>query len=555
MSIRGSGGFASGKALLERIEKHAEHPLVRGPSYRTRATAADPSSPGKPGYDAASWPSHRGGVTRTGASRAATPTRAQISWTAQPEHPFKFTTAVNRHGLSFDERPVPPIIAAGTCFSAGSDGVISARSMADGRLRWRCAIDGPVLTPPAYAAGRLFVPGGDGWVYALDASNGSLAWKRRLAPMERRILLFEQLMSTWPVLSLAVADGVVYATAGMMPHDGGRSFALDAQGGDILWERFHRPTLGRWPTERQGFAGHTAVIGQRVWVPGYRSLQLCLDRSDGADPLVGLKKKLRRVHFVTTDTLYTNNGGQDVIQLGPEHVLVGGTHLLEEQNIRFSKHRGYRLFRVDAKGDWGVEADGPANVIHPSRVAPACDGKLIAFASPPMTMKRGQRSQRSNLCLNAWSLDRFLKEAHATAKLVVAKELEDKIEVKAEFGRGAFNDMPYDKANWQLPELEINVLALADNAVIAAYAAKVEKVSGKRPTTLRERIDNNRRPFVRFSDWKIGAFARKDGKEIWSLNLPCEPLYNGLAIAGDGSVVVTLRDGTMVGISKEEVSK
>jgi hypothetical protein len=236
-------------------------------------------------------------------------------------------------------------------------------------------------------------------------------------------------------------------------------------------------------------------------------------------------------------------------------VLVGGTHLLEEQNIRFSKHRGYRLFRVDAKGDWGVEADGPANVIHPSRVAPACDGKLIAFASPPMTMKRGQRSQRSNLCLNAWSLDRFLKEAHATAKLVVAKELEDKIEVKAEFGRGAFNDMPYDKANWQLPELEINVLALADNAVIAAYAAKVEKVSGKRPTTLRERIDNNRRPFVRFSDWKIGAFARKDGKEIWSLNLPCEPLYNGLAIAGDGSVVVTLRDGTMVGISKEEVSK
>jgi hypothetical protein len=35
---------------------------------------------------------------------------------------------------------------------------------------------------------------------------------------------------------------------------------------------------------------------------------------------------------------------------------------------------------------------------------------------------------------------------------------------------------------------------------------------------------------------------------MWSVPLPSEPLFNGLAIAADGTVIVTLRDGSVMGV-------
>ena len=143
--------------------------------------------------------------------------QAKLAWRAEPEKPFVYSTLYNNLETVFDERPVPPVCVGEMVFTAGSDGIVRAFSLSDGKELWQFTAGGAVMTSPAWSGGRLFVPCCDGWIYALDSTTGALAWKRRLAPMDRRILMFDQLVSTWPVLSLAAEDGTVYAAAGHTP--------------------------------------------------------------------------------------------------------------------------------------------------------------------------------------------------------------------------------------------------------------------------------------------------------------------------------------------------
>jgi outer membrane protein assembly factor BamB len=50
------------------------------------------------------------------------------------------------------------------------------------------------------------------------------------------------------------------------------------------------------------------------------------------------------------------------------------------------------------------------------------------------------------------------------------------------------------------------------------------------------------------SGWRLSTYDRANGTEMWSVPLPAEPLYNGIAIASDGTVIATLRDGRIVAV-------
>jgi hypothetical protein len=76
---------------------------------------------------------------------------------------------------------------------------------------------------------------------------------------------------------------------------------------------------------------------------------------------------------------------------------------------------------------------------------------------------------------------------------------------------------------------------MASDAVIAAV--------GEPKTTNRRYGETSE-----FTGWKLTAFDRAAGKERWSVALPGEPVFNGLAPAADGSWVVVLRDGTLVAV-------
>lgn len=134
------------------------------------------------------------------------------------------------------------VICGDTSFSAGKDGIITARSTSSGREVWKAYTGGGINFPPVVWKNRVFAGSNDGWVHAYEATTGRLLWRFRAAPVERRINVYGKLMSTWPVAGgVAVSDGVVYAAAGIAHYDGTHVYALDATTGKIKW---HNNTSG-----------------------------------------------------------------------------------------------------------------------------------------------------------------------------------------------------------------------------------------------------------------------------------------------------------------------
>ena len=114
-------------------------------------------------------------------------------------------------------RPPAPTAAGGLVCFGGDDGKVRALDGATGKLAWSFPTAGPILQPPTIHAGRAYVGSGDGCVYALEAKTGRLLWRFRVAPVDRRIMVYGALCSTWPVNSgVLVADGVAYAAAGII---------------------------------------------------------------------------------------------------------------------------------------------------------------------------------------------------------------------------------------------------------------------------------------------------------------------------------------------------
>ena len=50
------------------------------------------------------------------------------------------------------------------------------------------------------------------------------------------------------------------------------------------------------------------------------------------------------------------------------------------------------------------------------------------------------------------------------------------------------------------------------------------------------------------------AINRVDGTKLWEINLPGQVVHNGLAVAADGSVVVTMIDGQTICVGKAAVA-
>ena len=134
----------------------------------------------------------------------------------------------------------------------------------------------------------MFVASDDGYLYCLDAEHGRLLWKFRGGPSDRKILGNERLISTWPARGgPVVADGTVYFAAGIWPFMGIFIHALDAQHRQVVWTNDgDGSTYRKQPHQADSFAGVApqgplVVAGDRLLVPGGRSVPACYDRKTG----------------------------------------------------------------------------------------------------------------------------------------------------------------------------------------------------------------------------------------------------------------------------------
>ncbi|GAH72669.1 unnamed protein product, partial [marine sediment metagenome] len=98
---------------------------------------------------------------------------------------------------------------------------------------------GRVDSPPTIWQGRALFGSADGHVYCLNANDGQLVWRYRAAPEDRRMTVFEQVESVWPVHgNVLVQNDILYCVAGRsMFLDGGlRLLRLDPKSGRKLSE-------------------------------------------------------------------------------------------------------------------------------------------------------------------------------------------------------------------------------------------------------------------------------------------------------------------------------
>ena len=190
--------------------------LQKGPAHGRMAY-------GKPLPPAADWPTYRHDEGRSGATSAPVDLTAGSGWQTQ-----------------LRGRLTPPTVAGGRVFVASIDThTLHALDADTGRELWSYTTGGRIDSPPTYHASMVFFGSADGYVYALQGGDGALAWRFRAAPLDRRIIAWEQLESAWPVHgSVLVHDGVLYCTAGRnMYLDGGiRFIRLNPITGDLLGE-------------------------------------------------------------------------------------------------------------------------------------------------------------------------------------------------------------------------------------------------------------------------------------------------------------------------------
>jgi outer membrane protein assembly factor BamB len=183
-----------------------------------------------------------------------------------------------------------PTVHEGTLFLAShrTDSV-TAYDSASGEKKWQFFTDGPVRFAPTVREKRVYFTSDDGYLYCLDMDGGRLLWKVRGGPTERRILGNERLISTWPARGAPVVsdDGIVYFAAGVWPFMGIFLHAVDARSGAVVWTNSgDGSTFMKQPHHADAYGGVApqgplVVAGNRLLVPGGRSVPACYDRRTG----------------------------------------------------------------------------------------------------------------------------------------------------------------------------------------------------------------------------------------------------------------------------------
>ena len=228
---------------------------------RLETEQSDPTDIEPLTISSADWPTFRANNQCTATTEAVVPQEVRLLWQ------YDIGTERAAGAPLF----TAPVAAGGLVFVSGPDGIIHAIEADTGTLRWKAHTAGAVRLPPTIWNGRALVGSGDGWVYCFEAQTGRRLWRFRAAPVERKIPVYGQLLSTWPAASgVLIEDGVAYVAAGIVNYDGTHVYALDAATGRIKWQN---NTSGNMvPENRVGVGvcvqGHQLLHDGKLYLAG-----------------------------------------------------------------------------------------------------------------------------------------------------------------------------------------------------------------------------------------------------------------------------------------------
>ena len=236
--------------------------------------------------DGGDWPMWRYDAQRSAASPDELPAAMSLQWVRQ--WPRLQPAWTDQPKMQFDAI-YEPIVAGQRLFVGSSqDGSVTAYDTQTGSETWRFFADGPVRFAPLAWQEKLYFVSDDGYLYCLRTHDGSLVWRFRGGPSDRKVLGNERLISTWPARGAPVlTDGKIYFAAGIWPFMGIFLHALDATTGQVLWTNDGDGSLYiKQPHNSDSFAGVApqgplVAIGDKLLIPGGRSIPACYDRATG----------------------------------------------------------------------------------------------------------------------------------------------------------------------------------------------------------------------------------------------------------------------------------
>jgi outer membrane protein assembly factor BamB len=467
------------------------------------------NSLGKPA-EPADWPTFRGDNQRSGSTPLNVTERPpQLCWQWTPPVPYAVAIPNTGYGAKCLETPehLPTqVVTAGEMgFVGDADGVIRALHLSDGSERWRYFVGSKFFAPPTYHRGRIVAGAADGWVYCLDAADGRLAWRRRVAPSDRRIMWYGHLASTWPLSGgVIVQDDIVYAVAGFQAGYGVHAAALRLADGTPVWRR--DDAGGTNPVEGIGSVGGLAIADGRLWFCSGAIVPGSVDLETG-EPLV-----VPEVRFAGSP----RRGGA-IAAVDDKWLLFGGRRLFATIDRWMTGERGmgFTLARTRIELEEGEQVVLGADVIGESIFAPVFDAELLVAASE-FPDRGGQP------VLQAFDRHGLISRADES------KDFERKFLSRRATYR--FDSLIRERENvlpaggrWQDVELAAFDAALAANLVLVVHPQG----------GLKSELEN----------WQVSALRRNSGQTVWTIDFPCRPAWNGLSIAGDGSILLSLSDG------------
>lgn len=255
---------------------------------------------------AADWPMWRHDARRGAATTQELLSPLHLQWVR--ELPPLKTAWPDQAKMVFD-RNYEPIVMGSQMFVGSSwTDSLTAYDTRTGEKQWEFFTEGPVRFAPAADRGKVYFVSDDSYLYCVDAKDGSLVWKVRGGPSDRKILGNGRLISVWPARGGPVlADSTVYFGASIWPFMGIFIHAVDAETGERVWlNDGDGANYIIQPHGAYSFAGVTpqgamCVAGDRLFVPGGRSVPACLDRANG-----------KQIYFQHG----RRGGGSDVFGLG-----------------------------------------------------------------------------------------------------------------------------------------------------------------------------------------------------------------------------------------------
>ena len=222
--------------------------LKKGPAYGSQAQTSQLLAQNS------GWPTYRHDGSRSGSTTEEVSNVADRLWQRE-----------------LGGRLTAPVLADGMLYVAQSEThVLHALNAVSGQSAWSFVAGGRIDSPPTISQGYVLFGSADGYVYCLRSHDGALVWRFLAAPDDRRIVVYDQLESVWPVPGnvLVVGEGddaTAWFVAGRTSYlDGGMFlYRLNAATGEMLSVTpidSRDPKTGL-PPQKEGGAKGTSMPG------------------------------------------------------------------------------------------------------------------------------------------------------------------------------------------------------------------------------------------------------------------------------------------------------